>query len=101
MTKIKIAKEQSNYIEALQYNLERTKEIVAYMLSHDYDTHTKAFEEWDKDNQKDYVAYQTAKGELEKEYIAPCPEFKGKKTNWNLDFETSTLTVEAADAKTD
>mgnify|MGYP000984403829 CR=1 FL=1 len=100
MEQIKINKEQSNYIEALQYNLERTKEIMAFMLSHDYDIHTKAFHQWDKDNQEDYVKYQEAKAELEREYITSRPEWKGRKTKWNLDFETATLTVEAADAKT-
>ena len=100
MEQIKINKEQSNYIEALQYNLERTKEIMAFMLSHDYDIHTKAFHQWDKDNQEDYVKYQEAKAELEREYITSRPEWKGRKTKWSLDFETATLTVEAADAKT-
>jgi methyl coenzyme M reductase subunit D len=101
MEQIKINKEQSNYIEALQYNMERTKEIMAFMLSHDYDIHTKAFQQWDKDNQGDYVKYQEAKAELEKEYVSSRPEFEDKKVQWSLDFNTAILSAEVvADAKT-
>lgn len=100
MTKsIKVPDKIINYMEALQYNLERTKEIMAFMLSHDYDTHTKAFQTWDRDNQKDYVKYQEAKAELEREYVSSQPEWKGRKTKWSLNFKTAVLTVEAADAE--
>lgn len=98
---IQINKKQCDYLEALQYNLERTKEIVAYMLTNNYDTHTDAFKAWDKDNQEDYIKYQTAKAEIEKEYIYNRPEFRGKKASWRLDFETAVLTAEAADAEKD
>lgn len=99
--KIKVEDKIVDYIEALQYEKDRTNEIVAFMLSHDYDTHTNAFKQWDHDNQEAYVKYQEAKNELENKYIHSRPEFKDKKVNWNLDFATKTLTAEAADAEKD
>lgn len=98
---IKIENKLVDYIEALQYERDRTNEIVAFMLAHDYDTHTPAFKQWDKDNQTAYVKYQEAKNELESKYIRSRPEWKDKKVNWNLDFATQTLTAEAADAEKD
>lgn len=98
---IKINDQLVDYIEALQYEKDRTNEIVAFMLSHDYDTHTEAFRQWDKDNQKAFVNYQEAKNELEDKYIHSRPEFGDRKVSWHLDFATKTLTVEAADAEKD
>ena len=98
---IKIDNELSNYIESLQYEKDRTNEIMAFMLSHDYDTHTSAFRQWNHDNQEAYVKYQEAKNELENQYIHNRPEFKGKKVKWNLDFSNKILTVEVANAKKD
>ena len=98
---IRIDDKLVDYIEALQYERDRTNEIVAFMLSHDYDTHTPAFRQWDKDSQEAYVKYQEAKNELEKKYVQPRPEFRDKRVNWNLDFATKTLTAEAADAEKD
>lgn len=91
---IKIDSNLCSYIEALQYEKDRTNEIVAFMLSHDYDTKTPAFKQWDKDNQVSYVKYQEAKNELESKYIRSLPDFQDKKVNWNLDFDTGTLNVE-------
>jgi hypothetical protein len=98
---IKIEEKLSDYIESLQYEKDRTNEIVAFMLSHNYDTHTEAFRQWDRDNQVAFVKYQEARNQLENQYIFSKPEFKGKRVNWNLDFATKMLTVEAADAEKD
>lgn len=97
---IKIDDKLSDYIEALQYEKDRTNEIVAFMLSHDYGIKTTTFRQWDKDNQEAYAKYQVAKNELERQYIRSRPEFQGK-VNWHLDFDTKVLTVEAADAEKD
>ena len=98
---IRIDDKLVDYIEALPYERDRPNEIVAFMLSHDYDTHTPAFRQWDKDSQEAYVKYQEAKNELEEKYVRSRPEFRDNKVNWNLDFATKTLTAEAADAEKD
>lgn len=97
--KIKINGKLVNYIEALQYEKDRTNEIVAFMLSHNYDTTTLAFQQWNEDNQKIYIKYREAKNEMENQYINNNPEFKGKKIEWNLDFSTKMLIAGVVDAK--
>lgn len=97
--KISIDKGLSDYIESLQFEVNRTKEIVAYMLNNNYDISSKAFQEWDKDNQKVYAEFCTAKNNLEHEVIPKLlPEGAGAIRSWNLDFYTHEVTVKAADA---
>lgn len=88
----------SNYIESLQFESNRTKEIVAFMLSSDsYDVNTKTFKAWDKDNQKAYAELCVAKNKLVNEVL---PKMLPKDTtifNWHLDFYNHKVTVEVAD----
>lgn len=99
--KIQVEKGLVNYIESLQYEKDRTNEIVAFMLSHDYDTNTNTFKQWDKDNQIAYAKYREAKNNLENKYILSRAEFKNKITTWSLNFETGTLTVRVVNAEKD
>lgn len=91
---IKIKDNLVTYIESLQYEKNRTKEIVSFMIDHNYDITTETFKKWDKENQICYYNYEKAKALLESEYIYNIKEFKGKKIKWNLNFETKLLTCE-------
>lgn len=101
MIKIKISKELSDYIESLQFEVNRTKEIVAFMLSSPgYDTHTNTFAQWEKDNQEAYAKLCLAKNKLEHEVIPKLlPKDTGAVRSWSLDFYTHEVIVEAADAQ--
>jgi hypothetical protein len=98
---IKIDEKLSNYIESLQFEVNRTKEIVAFMLSNPgYDVHYETFKVWEKDNQKAYSKLCMAKNNLEHEVLPKLlPKNAGKIKSWNLDFYTHEVTVEAADAQ--
>lgn len=101
MIKIKISKELSDYIESLQFEANRTKEIVAFMLSSPgYDTHTNTFAQWEKDNQEAYAKLCLAKNKLEHEVIPKLlPKETGAVRSWSLDFYTHEVMVEVADAQ--
>ena len=103
MIKIEISKELSDYIESLQFEVERTKEIVAFMLSNPgYDTHTNTFAQWEKDNQEAYAKLCLAKNNLEHEVIPKLlPKDTGAVRSWSLDFYTHEVKVkvEVADAQ--
>ena len=101
MIKIEISKELSDYIESLQFEVERTKEIVAFMLSNPgYDTHTNTFAQWEKDNQEAYAKLCLAKNNLEHEVIPKLlPKGTGAVKTWSLDFYTHEVMVEVADAQ--
>ena len=101
MIKIKISKELSDYIESLQFEVNRTKEIVAFMLSNPgYDVHTDTFTQWEKDNQEAYAKLCLAKNKLEHDVIPKLlPKGTGAVKTWSLDFYTHEVMVEVADAQ--
>lgn len=100
MVKIKISKELSDYIESLQFEVNRTKEIVAFMLSSPgYDVHSDTFQEWEKDNQEAYAKLCLAKNKFEHEELPKLLPKGAEVKSWGLDFYTHEVTVEAADAQ--
>lgn len=96
-----ISEDFSNYIESLQFEVNRTKEIVAFMLSSPgYDVHSDTFQMWEKDNQKAYAELCAAKNNLEHEVLPKLlPEGSGSIKTWNLDFYTHEVTMEVTDAQ--
>lgn len=98
---IKIDEKLSNYIESLQFEVNRTKEIVAFMLSNPgYDVHTDTFTQWEKDNQEAYAKLCLAKNKLEHDVIPKLlPKGTGAVKTWSLDFYTHEVMVEVADAQ--
>ena len=101
MVKIEISKELSDYIESLQFEVNRTKEIVAFMLSNPgYDVHTNTFAQWEEDNQEAYAKLCLAKNKLEHDVIPKLlPKGTGAVKMWSLDFYTHEVMVEVADAQ--
>ena len=101
MIKIEISKELSDYIESLQFEVNRTKEIVAFMLSNPgYDVHTNTFAQWEEDNQEAYAKLCLAKNKLEHDVIPKLlPKGTGAVKMWSLDFYTHEVMVEVADAQ--
>lgn len=101
MIRTKVPKELSDYIESLQFEVNRTKEIVAFMLSTPgYDVHSDTFKAWEKDNQKAYAELCAAKNNLEHEVLPKLlPEESGPIQTWSLDFYTHEVMLEAADAQ--
>lgn len=101
MIKIEISKELSDYIESLQFEVNRTKEIVAFMLSNPgYDVHTNTFAQWEEDNQEAYAKLCLAKNKLEHDVIPKLlPKGTGAVKTWSLDFYTHEVMVEVADAQ--
>jgi len=98
---IKIDEKLSNYIESLQFEVNRTKEIVGFMLSSPgYDVHTDTFTQWEKDNQEAYAKLCLAKNKLEHDVIPKLlPKGTGAVKTWSLDFYTHEVMVEVADAQ--
>lgn len=97
---IKVPEGLSDYIESLQYESDRTREIMAFMLSHPgYDVKMDTFQMWEKENRKAYSELRIAKDKLEHEVIRPVLKAGEKLQGWTLDFYTHEVTVEVADAQ--
>ena len=77
-------------LEALNYEVESRKEIIAFMLGSDY-VNSEAFEKYQQQYQDFFIKYQLAKQQLEDTYVKPL-NLPGK-IEWNLNFGTGELTI--------
>lgn len=88
---LKMDEEITNKLEALNYEVNSRKEIIAFMLGSDY-VNSDAFVKYQDEYQKFFIEYQTAKQVLEDTYVRPLLE-DGQTVTWNLDFTTGELTI--------
>lgn len=78
-------------IEALQYEVESRKDLIAFAMTRDDLTDSPSFKQYQEEYRDFFIQYNVAKNLLEKQYVYPkCPNAK----RWNLDFETHELTIE-------
>lgn len=91
---IKIENEEFvNLIEALHYEVNSRKDLIAFMLNNNMRTDTEAYEKYNKEYKEFYVQYNEAKNKLEEMYVRAAVK---NPINWNLNFETSEVTIEYA-----
>lgn len=92
---IKIENEELiNFIESLHYEVNSRKELIAFMLNSNMRTDTAAYEKYNKEYKEFYVQYTEAKNKLEEMYVRTAVK---NPINWNLNFETSEVTIEYVD----
>jgi hypothetical protein len=82
-----------NLIEKLHYEVNSRKDLIAYMLNNNMRTDTEAYEKYNREYREFYIQYNEAKNKLEEIYVRTAVE---NPINWNLDFETSEVTIEYA-----
>lgn len=99
---IHLDKEVFHDLEAAQYEYERLKDILAFILSNNlYDLESEEFQKWEDKIRKAFSEYQHEKLKFERETI---PNIFGDflqgriLTNWALDFYSCTLTIEVENA---
>lgn len=92
MKSIKVIKVEDaiiDEIEALGYEYETRKSVVAEMLSADMNTDTKAFETYQRELLEYKVKFEQAKREFQKMYVDPV---EGA-TSWNLNYADKEVTI--------
>lgn len=91
MKKIKIENQELiNYMESLSYEVAARRDVITFMLSNQMDTSSTQFQAYHKEYLEFFAQLETAKGQLEKDYV--LPNSKGHVT-WSLDYGTATLTI--------
>ena len=92
LTTMKITDEELvNKLEALNYEVNSRRDIIAFMLSGDY-LRTEAFAQYQQEYQNFYVQYDLLKKMLEDTYVKPL--LKDDQTvSWNLDFASGELEI--------
>lgn len=87
---LKVTQEWVNRIEALQYETNARRELVAYMIGNSYDTESDSYIKYHTEYMDFFKKLEEAKEEFAREYV--YPEANGKQIPWNLDFKTGTVT---------
>lgn len=91
---IKIENEEFvNLIEALHYEVNSRKDLIAFMLNSNMRTDTEAYEKYNREYREFYIQYNEAKSKLEEMYVRTAVE---NPMNWNLDFNSGEVTIEYA-----
>lgn len=89
-TIIRIGEDVRDHIQALQYEVESRKDLLAHMIQTGTDTSSEAFKRYEKEYQEFFVQYNIAKETMQNTALAP--QVKGKLISWNLDFATCEAT---------
>lgn len=84
-----------NELQRLALETESRRDLIAFMITQNMDISGEKFKSYETEYQKYYLAYQTAKTEFETNVLKP--EFGENMVKWNLDFNTSEVTVEMKD----
>ena len=94
--RVNIPEDISIYLQRLQYEYQSRKDIIALLLeTHQNDVSvitSPTFIKYQELTGESVAAYDIAKAELEQMYVPK--ELNGHQINWNLDFNTSILTIE-------
>lgn len=85
MQEIQVAEELRDKIQAVDFELTATKDIISYLWNQS-PINMEAVEYYTKQQKELFIEFELAKDTLVRMY-----NLNGK--NWNLDYHTSTLTV--------
>ena len=97
MTKIKVNQETVDYLQRLHYEVESREDIIqriieAHALDEDASVISSAqFRKYQEELSELKAEYEIAKQEVTNQYIPD--EVKKENASWQLDFQTSTLTI--------
>lgn len=97
MKKIAIENQEViNHLEALGYEANARKDLLAYLVQTGVSLGDPAFQAYHKEFEEAFARYELAKSEFEKQYVRPlAPD--GRTLSWNLDYASRELTVQGVD----
>lgn len=87
---VTIPRELCDYLEALMYEVNARKDLLAFMLDHDMGN-SEAFQNYQKEYVECYASYEIAKHEMAMKYITP----KYPNGRWSVNFTNSTVEIDA------
>ena len=76
-----------------KYDTERSsrRDIIMRILEKDIDVPQERFDRYQKEFDEKFFAFETAKRDVEKNYVIPATG--GRKCNWTLDYQDHTITI--------
>ena len=89
--RINIPEDFCTELQKLHYDYNGKRDIIAYMISNNYDTTSSSFRQYEEAYQSAMITYQAAKKVLQDSYILPHVE--GCTVNWEVDFDNFAVEV--------
>lgn len=71
------------------------RDILLYIMQNDIDISEERVNQYQKEYDDKFLAFEKAKSIIEKEYVQPAVE--GKASKWSLDYDTCTVTITVLD----
>lgn len=90
---VDIPEELSQYIESIHFEVEARKSLINYCMGHGINPENPVFKRYHDEYIEFFIQYEEAKKEITEKFVSN----KHKNASWNLDFETSTLTITTED----
>lgn len=89
---ITIPEEIRDMVQKANVERDSRRDILTYIMSHpDIDIPEERFTRYQKEYDEKYLAFEQAKGIIEKEYVVPATD--GKASNWSLDYSSCVVTI--------
>lgn len=86
---IKISKEDSEKVEAIQFEVQSYKSLLSFMIGAGTDIKSDGFRSYHGEYVLKNTEYELAKEEVASKYLGDWKD----RCNWNLDFATNTITA--------
>ena len=67
------------------------RDIITHIIQNGLTVNPERFDTYQKDYDEKYYAFENAKSEIEKKYVLPA--VGGRRCDWNLDYNSNTLTI--------
>lgn len=83
---VRIPEDVRDDIQALQFEVESRKDLLAHMINTGVDTTSDGFKRYEKEYQEFFVKYNIAKEDMQNKILKPA--IQGTLLSWNLDFST-------------
>lgn len=94
MTKIvNIPQEVVNKVQRYDVEMCSRRDIIAFILSKNIDIPEGRFNKYQDDYSDAYLAFESAKHDIETNFVDPNMADNEKKISWKLDYHTCELTI--------
>lgn len=89
---ITVSEEIRNKVQKADLERSSRRDILIYLMQHpEIEVSKQRKQEYQKEYDDKYLAFEQAKLEVEQTYVIPMTE--GKFSNWSLDYHTCILTI--------
>ena len=92
---ITVPEEIRNIAQKANVERDARRDILLYIMQNNVEIPQEQIDRYQKEYDEKFLAFEQAKGKIEKEYVQPA--VNGKASNWSLDYTTCVVTITIPD----